>query len=269
MSRSVKPTASSAALEARSISVHAGDRQLLSEVSLRLFPGRVLVVLGPNGAGKSSLIRALVGILPLKQGEILLEGSPLHTLERRTIARRIAVVPQQAEAPEGLSVREVVLSGRAPHLGALLHPSTSDIALVDATLRRCALEPLAERSVHQLSGGEFRRALVARALVQQTPLLLLDEPTAHLDVRHVLDLIHIIRHESRERLVATLVVVHDFHTASLLADDVLLLEQSTMVAYGSAPEVLRRDLLEQVFRVRLASVEIGEITTFFPLPSAP
>jgi iron complex transport system ATP-binding protein len=269
MTRSVKPASTWPTLEARSLGVSAGSRRLLSGVSLALAPGRVVAVLGPNGAGKSSLVRALCGLLPPDQGEVLLDGAPLGALPRRAIARHIAVVPQQVEAPEGLSVRELVATGRAPHQDALLLAGPGDLAAVDDALRRCALEPLAERPADRLSGGELRRALVARALAQQTPILLLDEPTAHLDLRHVLDLVTLVRAEARGRGAAVLVVVHDLPTAALLADDALLLSGGRAVAFGPADEVLRREALEQLFEVELAPVQVGEVATFLPLRPRP
>lgn len=265
MTRSVKPASTFPTLEARSLGLSAGSRRLLGGVSLALAPGRVVAVLGPNGAGKSSLVRALCGLLLPDQGDVLLGGVPLRTLPRRAIARQIAVVPQQVEAPEGLSVRELVATGRAPHQDALLLAGPGDLAAVDHALRRCALESLADRPADRLSGGELRRALVARALAQQTPILLLDEPTAHLDLRHVLDLVALVRAEAHERGAAVLVVVHDLPTAALLADDALLLSGGGAVAFGPAPEVLRREALEQLFEVELAAVQVGEVATFLPL----
>jgi iron complex transport system ATP-binding protein len=264
MTRSVKPASTSPPLEARSLGASAGQHRLLSGVSLTLAAGRVVVVLGPNGAGKSSLVRALCGLLPPDQGEVRLDGQPLASLPRRSVARRIAVVPQQAEAPEGLTVRDLVLTGRAPHQDALLRAGHADRAAVDDALRRCALSPLADRRAEHLSGGELRRALIARALAQQTPILLLDEPTAHLDLRHALDLVAVVRGEAR-RGAAVLAVIHDLPTASLLADDVLLLEGGQAAAWGPAGEVLHRGILERVFAVELAPVQLDGKTTFLPV----
>ncbi|MCS6901486.1 MAG: ABC transporter ATP-binding protein [Myxococcales bacterium] len=266
MTRSVKSTSTWPSLEARSLGASVGRRRLLSGVSLALTPGRITVVLGPNGAGKSSLIRVLSGLLPPDEGEVCLDGQPISTLSRRAIAQRIAVVPQQIEAPEGLSVRELVLTGRAPYQNALLCQSPTDHAAVDNALHRCALSALADHPADRLSGGELRRALIARALAQQTSLLLLDEPAAHLDLRHVLELVKLVREEAH-RGAAILAVIHDLPTATLLADDVLLLAGGRTEAWGPAREVLRHDLLEHVFGVELAPVQLRNHTTFLPVPS--
>jgi len=262
MTRSVKPAATCPSLEARSIAIQAGG--LAGGVSLSLWPGRVVAVLGPNGAGKSTLVRLLSGVLRPARGEIFLDGVPLTELSRRQIAQRLAVVPQQIETPEGLTVGEVVASGRAPHQGALLWPSPEDESITREALARCDLLSLVDRPADRLSGGELRRVIVARALAQSAPLLLLDEPTAHLDLRHAVELMSLVRREADERGLAVLVVVHDLPTASLFADDVLLLSSAGVEAQGPVAEVLARPTLERVFEVGLAPVEVDGVTTFLP-----
>lgn len=264
MTRSVKLAAPPPPLEAFSIEVSAGGRRILAGVSLALRPGKVVAVLGPNGAGKSTLVRALAGVLAPDHGEVRMAGEPLAALPRREIARRLAVVPQRVEVPEGVSVRDVVASGRAPHQNALLWPGPGDEALIDQALERCDLRALASRPVEQLSGGELRRVIVARALAQSTPILLLDEPTAHLDLRHALDLLTLVRREADERQVAVLIVVHDLPTASLFADEVVLLDQGEVAASGPVADVMRAGTLERVFAVSLAAVEVDGVTTFLP-----
>ncbi len=225
-----------------------------------------MVVLGPNGAGKSTLVRAVTGLLAPARGEVWLEGRPLSGWSRREVAQRVAVVPQHVEPPEGLSVRQTVAMGRAPHQGAWLRPGPGDEAAVDDALGRCDLVALADRSVDRLSGGEFRRVMVARALAQGAGVLVLDEPTAHLDLRHVLDLVAVARREADDGR-AVLMVVHDLPTAALVADEALLLgSDGRVVAAGEASDVLQREPLEQAFGVELSPVSIDGVTTFLPRP---
>jgi iron complex transport system ATP-binding protein len=241
-SRSVEPS-----LVARNLTVRREDRLVLDDVSLDLAPGRLVAVLGPNGAGKSTLIGALTGTVPLVAGSVQVAGRPLASFARNQLSREIAVVPQSVEVAFGFTVREVVAMGRAPHQGAMLLASPRDHELVEAALARTGLSALAQRPVDALSGGEQRRVAIARTLVQEANVLLLDEPTAFLDIRHARDVYALLRAEITRVKIACLLVVHDPNAAAQYADHVILLREGRVLAAGTVDEVMTYRLLRDLY----------------------
>ena len=232
---------SAPALRARALGCAAEGRTLLRDVSFELAPGTLLAVIGPNGAGKTTLARLLCGVRTPDAGEVELRGKPLAQLSRREVARQIAVVPQELGLDFPFRVREMVAMGRAPHLGALARERPSDAAAVERALGELGLAPLAERSFPTLSGGEKQRVLLARARAQESDLLLLDEPTAHMDLGHRLHAFEWLRGwlgaDPTRR--AALVVTHELELAARFADAVLLLDQGCVAAAGPPDEVLQ------------------------------
>lgn len=258
------------ALELRGISAgYPSGRLALEGVSLSVRRGELCAVLGPNGAGKSTLVRIISGALPPVAGEALLLGEPLRSLDRRAIARRLAVVPQAAPPPLGFTVREVVQMGRAPHQGAWMRATARDDEAVQRALAACELEGLADRPVAELSGGEQRRAAIARALAQEAEVLVLDEPGAHLDVRHSIDLYEVVRREVAERRLACVAVLHDLNAAAQYADRVALLKGGRLLACGTVEEVMTYRRLKDAFEAELY-VGVNELdgTRYF-LPVRP
>jgi iron complex transport system ATP-binding protein len=256
-------------IELLAVSAGYGAEDVLREVSLRVEEGQLCAVLGPNGAGKSTLVRLLSGALPPRAGRVLLGGADVAGLDRRAIARRVAVVPQSVEVALGFSVREVVAMGRAPHQGAWMAASERDRAAVDRALDACELGSLARRPVASLSGGEQKRVAVARALAQETPVLLLDEAGAHLDVRHSIAVHELVRRELETRSLACVAVLHDLNAAARYADRVALLKGGRIVAEGTVEEVMTYRRLTDVFETELY-VGVNEIddTRYF-LPFRP
>lgn len=240
-------------LEARNIAVKYGQRSAVAGVSLSLRPGQVTAIIGPNGAGKSTILRTLNGGLSPASGEILLESKPLSSYSRRAIAQRIAVVAQEADLRFPVTVFEFVLGGRY----ALASTSgwgwetSHDLAVASEVLRETELEKLSDRLMNELSGGERQRAVLARALATEAKILLLDEPTANLDLAHQATILALVRNRCRNRNVAALVITHDINLAAEFADDVLLLKEGTSVAAGSPVAVLTPELLKKVFAVRI------------------
>ncbi len=215
-------------------------------VSLSLTPGRLLAVVGPNGAGKTTLLRLLTGSLAPQQGEVLLDDCPLGELGDRARARALAVVPQFESSPFPVTVREMVGMGRYAHLGPWERAGAHDRAVVERALERCAVAEFTDRQLGELSGGELQRARIARALVQEAPILLLDEPTAGLDLRYRMELFHLLR-ELRADGLAVLVITHDLNLAARFADRLLLLDRGRATARGAPEEVLSREALEAVY----------------------
>jgi iron complex transport system ATP-binding protein len=230
---------------------YSGGITALSEVSLKVRPGEVCAVLGPNGAGKSTLVRILSGALRPSHGKATLFGDDLATLDRRALARRIAVVPQIVEVALGFTVREVVAMGRAPHQGAWMRPSSEDEEIVLRSLAACDLTRLAERPVMHLSGGEQKRVAIARALSQSARAIVLDEAASHLDIRHAVELHEVVCREVAERNLVCVVVLHDLNAAARYADQVALLKAGRLVASGSVEEVMTYRQLKEVFEAEL------------------
>ncbi|AVV44413.1 histidinol phosphatase [Streptomyces sp. P3] len=239
-------TADDAGLRGDRLAYAAGGSPILDGVGLTLRPGTVTGLLGPNGSGKSTLLRLLAGVLAPASGVVTLDGRPLAQLGRRAVARRIAVVEQQADTQVALSVLDVVRLGRVPHRRAWGAASAEDEAAVRSALERTGLGDRAGRLWHTLSGGERQRVQVARALAQQPRELLLDEPTNHLDIQHQLALLDLIT----ELGVTTVVALHDLNLAAMYCDRVVVLKQGRAVAGGTPQDVLTEALIADVYGVR-------------------
>jgi len=234
-----------------------GERVALRDVSLSLAKGELLGVVGPNASGKSSLIRAITNVVTPQHGEVRLDGSPVRRLSQREMAQRVAVVPQNPSLPEAFTALEVVLMGRTPHLGLLQSERRADWAAVRRALEQTDAWHLVDRRIGELSGGERQRVVVARALAQETPLLLLDEPTAHLDVGHqatVLELVlRLCRSDGADSCPkAVLAVVHDLTLAAQYCDRLAMLSEGRLVALGSPQEVLAPQVLASVYHTQVS-----------------
>jgi len=237
-----------AKLAFESVCLRRGTREILCDVSLEIGPGEVMGLLGPNGAGKTTLLRVASRVLAADAGRVLLNGREIGQLSRRELARRLAVVPQETSVAFPFSAGELVLMGRAPHLGLLGFESRADVERAREAMARVGIEELAERSVLELSGGERQLVLVARSLAQDPEVLLLDEPTAHLDLRHRLGVLARVR-EFAARGRSALVVSHDLGLAARHCDRVALLQAGRVAALGTPDEVLTPQALREVFRV--------------------
>jgi iron complex transport system ATP-binding protein len=251
------------ALVADRVSVQLGGRPVVSEVSLRAEPAAVLALVGPNGAGKSSLLRALAGLLPCS-GQIIFRGESIAALAPTLRARAIAYVPQQSALRAHLSVREVVAQGRHAHHGFSLRAPPAREPAVEHALAATGLAELAARSFLHLSGGEQRRVLLARAIATEAPVLLLDEPTAGLDVAHVLTFHALVRELAREGR-AIVFVMHDLGDVRRHADRAVLLASGRVAAEGPVAEVLSAEPISRVYGVRIEE----QAAPRFHLPERP
>lgn len=254
-------------LEAHGVSVSYGERLAVDALDCRVVPGEVLGILGPNGSGKSTLLRALAGVREPQGGAVRLDGIDLADLSRRERARKIALVPQETRISFPLTARELVLLGRSPHTGPFGWEGGEDFRVADAAMERTATRELATRPVEELSGGERQRVVLARALAQEPRVLLLDEPTAYLDLRHTVVLLDLARDLARSEGVALAIVLHDLNLASMYCDRLLLLDGGRAHASGRPEEVLRYEDLCQVYGTELyvAPHEITGQTVVLPL----
>jgi len=240
-------------LQAKNLVINYGDRVAVDGVSLTLQPGTVTAIIGPNGAGKSTLLRALNGYVRPATGSVQLDGQPIDQLNRRTIGRRIAVVAQEADLRFPITVLEFVLGGRYAWAtnAAWGWETENDVKVAEAVIVETELAALSGRLMNELSGGERQRAVLARALATEAQFLLLDEPTANLDMSHQLSLLAVVRSRCNKRACAALVVTHDINLASEFADQVLLMRDGRMIRVGKPKDVLESAVLEDVFGVEV------------------
>jgi iron complex transport system ATP-binding protein len=253
-----------ALLSARGLTVGYGRVPVASGVSFEVAKASLWAVLGPNGAGKSTLLRTALGWLPPLSGDVLLFGQSAGRWERQQLARRVAWVPQTFEADGGFTGLELVLMGRAPHLGAWGLPSERDLHLARAALEELDIPHLAGRRTGELSGGERRLLLLARALAQGPELLLLDEPTAFLDLRHQVHVLQRVRARVDAGL-AVVAVLHDANLAASVADHVLLLRDGGVLGHGPAAEWLSAGRLESLYGLPMVeAVAPGGARAFAP-----
>ncbi len=226
-----------------------GARDALAGVTLSIAPGERLGLIGPNGAGKSSLLRCLAGLAPGHQGSIALDGEPIEAIGRTGIARRIAVVPGQVTLPFAMRVEEVVALGRIPHEHPLLGPAGADRAAVDAAIDRVGIGSLRGRDARELSLGERQLVLIAMAVAQGGRLLILDEPTVHLDLRHQVAVMQLLADLNERDGLTILAVLHDLPLAAQFFPRLLLLDHGRLVADGPPLEVLTPDRIRTVYGV--------------------
>ena len=239
-------------LETRNVTLNYGSRCAVNGVSVSAAPGEIVAILGPNGAGKSTLLRALNGGLTPQSGSVLLDGTQLRYLTRRFIAQHIAVVAQESDVRFPVTVLEFVIGGRySQSTTGWGWESAHDLEVTLRVLRETELDELKDRLMNQLSGGERQRAILARALVTEARILLLDEPTANLDLAHQAALLSLVRRRCDEGQTSAFVVTHDVNLAAEFSDYVLLMKQGNGVAFGRPNEVLSPESLQDVFSVRV------------------
>lgn len=239
-------------LAAEKLSCGYGGDDVLRDVDLGVRPGELLAVAGPNGSGKSTLVRALSRVLRPRAGRVTLEGRDLYALAPRDCARALAVLPQEAAVEFEFSCGEIVLLGRAPHLGRFQAERAEDRLAAQAAMERTGTWELRDRSILEISGGERQRVFLARAFAQEPRVLLLDEPTAHLDLAYQVEILRIARRQASERGVAVLAVLHDLNLATAFADRMALLFRGRVAAAGTPEEVVREAALREIYGADVA-----------------
>lgn len=259
-------------VEARDVSVVYGTAQgpvrALVGFSGELRSGEILGLVGPNGSGKTTLVRAVTGTVRPSAGKVMLRGEDVATLSPAALARRIAVVPQTPLLPERFSVLDCVLMGRTPHLRLLEHESQSDIDIARQAMVATDIWTVADRLIGEISGGERQRVVIARALAQQTPVLLLDEPTAHLDIGHQAVVLEMARDLCANEGKAVLAIVHDLTLAAQYCDRLIMLHRGEVVAKGAPGDVITPEVLREVYGARATVLTHPETGRPVVAPSA-
>ncbi|CAM4046318.1 ABC transporter ATP-binding protein [Kibdelosporangium persicum] len=227
---------------------------VLRDVDVALRPGTVTVFVGPNGCGKSTLLRTLAGLLPAIDGNVQVNGTSLAELPRRELARHLAFLPQTPVVPAGVTVRELARHGRYAHRGAFARHTPEDAEAVEWALDVTDAASLADRRLDELSGGERQRAWLATVLAQKTRIVLLDEPTTYLDLKHQFEVLDVARKLAHEHDIACGVVLHDLTQAAAYGDDVVVVADQKIVAAGAAGEVLTAATIEQAFGLAVTVV---------------
>jgi iron complex transport system ATP-binding protein len=235
-------------VDVEGLDLRYGHAQVLAGIDLHITPGERLGLVGPNGAGKSSLLRCLTGLVTPSAGRVLIDGTPVAQLERAAMARAVAVVPSQVELPFSMRVEEIVALGRIPHEGPFSGPSTEDRQAVDAAITRVGIDRLRGRDARQLSMGERQLVLVAMAVAQGGRLIVLDEPTVHLDLRHQVEVLSLLQSLASDG-PTVLAVLHDLPLAAHFFPRLVLLDEGRVVADGASREVLSPQRIRDVYRV--------------------
>ncbi|MGH9867255.1 MAG: ABC transporter ATP-binding protein [Candidatus Polarisedimenticolia bacterium] len=239
------------ALQAEGVSFSHTRAPLFEGLDLIVRRGEMAALLGSNGSGKTTLIKLLAGTIRPRAGKVLLEGRPVGSLPPRERARRVAVVPQDTSLAFDFTVMEMVLMGRTPHLGALGLERPEDLDAAREAMRLTGMLPLAGRPLSHLSGGERQLAVIARALAQKPRVLLLDEPTAHLDIRHRIQIAGVLERLNVQEGITIVATSHDINLAARHSRRMILLDAGRVVADGAPSDVMRADLLSEVFRTPL------------------
>ena len=249
-------------LQMQDLACAYGSRTVLEDLCLEALPGEVLALIGPNGVGKSTLLRTMARLLRPRKGTVLLAGRDLWGTTPRDVARQLALAPQASGTRWPITVEQVVALGRAPHRGWLLPLTAQDRIATDRALEQTGLSALRDRRVTELSGGEQQRVILARVLAQEPQVLLLDEPTAHLDLKYqsgILGLVHRLTHQEELTVVISL---HDLNLAALYADRLALLSKGQLLAVGCPAEVLTPERLTRVY-------DVPVVVTRHPLYNTP
>ncbi len=234
----------------KNCSFRYGDSEILTELTFDLYPGKFYGLIGPNGSGKSTLINLLMGTHLTNSGKIIFKNKPIESYNRRCLAQHLALVPQDISIGFDFSVYDIVLMGRHPHIPRFQQPSGGDLKSVAEAITLLDIEGIKDRPVTHLSGGEKQRVIVARALAQDTEVLMLDEATSSLDIEHTIQILRILRNRVEKTDKTIIAAVHDLNLAAAFCDELLVLKNKSLCHSGPIRSVLTNELLEEVFSVK-------------------
>jgi iron complex transport system ATP-binding protein len=252
----------SAAIQTENLAFAYREKPVLDGVSLAVEKGEALGILGPNGSGKTTLLKLLSGVLR-GNGAIKINGQAMRNHSRRELSRLIAVVPQESQISFPYTVGEIVLMGRASHHNPLAFESEADREVVRRSMELTEVLPLTDRYLHELSGGEKQRVIIARALAQEPEILLLDEPSAFLDLKHQVQILDLLRRLNRERALTVVAALHDLNLAALYFPRLMILREGNIYRDGTPAEVLTEKTIEEIYGIRVRVEVNGETPRLF------
>ncbi|MFH1775874.1 MAG: ABC transporter ATP-binding protein [Chloroflexota bacterium] len=236
-------------IEMEKVQLSYGHKVVLNDITLKVLPGEIVGLIGPNGCGKSTIIRALSRVIPSQRGRILLDGRDIAGIPRRDLARLLGVVPQMPLLPSTFTAFEIVLMGRNPHLGFLQHEGPRELAIVWQAMKMTATHTLARRRINELSGGEIQCLLIARVLAQETRAVLLDEPTANLDIGRQIGMLDLVRGLCSASKLTALLALHDLNLSAQYCNRLFLLHNGRVYAQGTPGEVITARNIREVYGV--------------------
>lgn len=244
-------------LEVQDVYFDYGNGYVLTGVSIDMAEGAFNAIIGPNGSGKTTLLRLITGYYKPQKGRVVLGGREVSHYAARELAKLMALIPQQSYMGYDFTVLDVVLMGRNPHISRWQQVQKEDIEVAEEAMRRTEVYELRDRSVLGLSGGEWQRLVIARALTQQSPILILDEPVAHLDIKHQANIMNLVRELMQEKGITVICVLHDLNLALRFADHLAVLKKGRLAAYGDPASVLSRENIREVYEtdVKIADIE--------------
>ncbi len=234
-------------IKLKDVSLGYDHQAILNDINLKAVPGKMLGLIGPNGSGKSTLLKGITRVINLFSGYIFVDGRDIKDIKRDEIARLLATVPQSPVLPEAFTAFEMVLMGRTPHLGFLRYESREDIAIAWQAMEMTQTKALAERRMGELSGGERQRLIIARALTQQPKAILLDEPTAHLDINHQVEILNLVKRLCLEQNLTVIAALHDLNLAAQYCDWLVMLNKGGIYTEGTAQDVLTVQNIKSVY----------------------
>ncbi|MDA4892166.1 ABC transporter ATP-binding protein [Streptomyces sp. MS2A] len=255
-------------LTAENVTLAYDQRVIAEKLSVEIPDNSFTVIVGPNACGKSTLLRALSRMLKPSDGRVLLDGSVIQSMPAKQVARTLGLLPQSSIAPDGITVGDLVGRGRYPHQGILRQWSTEDERVVQESMAQTGIAELADRYVDELSGGQRQRVWIAMALAQQTPLLLLDEPTTYLDIQHQIDVLDLCAELHEEQGRTLVAVLHDLNHAARYATHLIALRGGEVIAEGAPKDIVTADLVERVFGLRCQIIDDPETGTPLVVPTA-
>jgi len=234
-------------IELKDVSLGYDHRVILNNINFKVVPGEILGLIGPNGSGKSTLLKGITRLINIFSGHIFIDGQDIKSIKRGELARLVATVPQNPVLPEAFTAFEMVLMGRTPWLGLLRYEGEKDMAIAWQAMEATKTEVFADRRVGELSGGERQRLIIARALTQQPKVLLLDEPTAHLDINHQVEILDLVKSLCNEQSLAVIAALHDLNLAAQYCDWLVMLNGGGIHSEGIPPDVLTAQNIKEVY----------------------
>ncbi|MEV4789482.1 ABC transporter ATP-binding protein [Streptomyces tuirus] len=255
-------------LSAENVTLAYDQRVIAEQLSVEIPDQSFTVIVGPNACGKSTLLRALSRMLKPSEGRVLLDGNVIQSMPAKKVARTLGLLPQSSVAPDGITVADLVGRGRYPHQGILRQWSAQDELVVQESMRQTGVAELGDRYVDELSGGQRQRVWIAMALAQQTPLLLLDEPTTYLDIQHQIDVLDLCAELHEEQGRTLVAVLHDLNHAARYATHLIALREGRVIAEGAPKDIVTAGLVEEVFGLRCQVIDDPETGTPLVVPAA-